>query len=263
MYSWKAWCLLAPMFLLFFAQDSYAQQRSPWALEATFSYNHQGYDYSMVNESVTSRRDFERESYPSRIYEEPTTIQPQWVPDLKLGIRYHNFHIGVVFSELKEQSVGYRSYYLNNQNLHFDEKEYQITTKSREYLVEVGFMQPLLPRLSLGFFGAAGWGIATGKYIDPFGPPGTTSVLAELEGDYTPMRLGGKIRYELTRYIDLEFGGGWRSSVADEMVADYGLVLGEYPVTVYSTSSPRITEFDWSGVFYGVGITLKQPYGNR
>ena len=240
-----------------------AQERATWSLEASINYLHQDYDYGEVHQAIDSRITHERVDLQDRTITNVQKIDPQWVPDLQIGFRYKNLHFGFIFSEVSEQTVGYESYVETAGGQHFQPYEYVITARAREYMLSLGYLHPLHPRISLGVSGAIGWGVASGKYNDPFGPPGTSSIEVDMEGDYTPIRLEGEARLHLTKYIDLNFKGGWRGSVADEMVADYGLTLGEYPVTVYSTSNSRIAEFSWSGMYYGVGLTLKNPYAKK
>lgn len=235
-----------------------AQERTPWALEASIIMNHQSYDFSDVQRSVDSRIAHERETYPDRTISNPRSIDAEWEPDLKLGFRFQNFHAGFTYTLLREQTVGYTSYVEGFNGAHYQEWEYTVTSQSREYLASIGYTLPLHRLVSLGVFGSYGWAVASGTIVDHYGPPGTSDQEADLSGKYNPWRIEGRLRITITRYIDLDIGYGWRHSVLDEMKADYGLELGDYPVTTYDG---EIVKFDWSGSFYGAGITLKNPYG--
>ena len=261
--------LIPAVLLLLVPTVSSAQQASPWSFEASIIYNQQSYGFDDVHEAIDSRIALEQESPQDRTVDNRRTITEEWSPDLRAGFRYNSFYVGFLYSGIPEQTVGYESYALYNGN-RWASNEFVVTTSAREYMISAGYILPLGSRLSLGLLGSMGWGFAEGTYKDPHPPyvPGQTpngdpgDAAVNISGNYTPWRVEGRVRVALTQFVDLDLGGGWRSSRADSMVGEYGLLADNYPVAVFSTSDPKIAEFDWSGSFFGVGLTLKNPFGD-
>lgn len=260
--------LIPAVLLMLLPTVSHAQEASPWSFEASVRYNLQSYGFDEAHEAIDSRVQLERESLQQRTVDNLNYIDDEWAAELKAGFRYNSLYLGFLYSNVPEQTVGYESYVLVGGTTQFQPNEFVVTTSTREYMVSAGYIQPLGARLSVGIFGSMGWGFATGTYKDPHPPyagpsangdPGDAAI--DIEGNYTPWRVEGTIRVALTKYIDLDMGGGYRHSVADRMVGDYGLTVGSYPIAAYDTADPKIVEFDWSGTFFGIGLTLKNPFG--
>ena len=247
-------CLTIPAILL-------AQDQPPWELEASIIYNNQSYDFSSVDHSIDSRIKHERESLPNRTIEDPKRIKSTWEPDLKFGFRYRDIHFGFIYTGLREQTVGYTSYIPGPNGAQFNTWKYEITSSTREYLISLGYSLQLMQRLSFGLYGAAGWGVARGTVVDHYGVPGTSDVTADLRGKYNPWHVEARMRVALTRYLDFDFGGGYRHSKLDKMTANYGLEIGDLPISDYEAT--EFVTFDWSGTFFGAGITLRNPYGGK
>ncbi|MCB2200516.1 hypothetical protein KQI63_13995 [bacterium] len=261
--------LIPAVLLILLPTVTQAQEASPWSFEASVIYNQQSYGFDQVQDAIDSRVALERESMQQRTVDNLKSINEEWAAELKAGFRYNSFYLGFIYCNVPEQTVGYESYVLINGSTQWAPNEYVVTTSAREYLISAGYIQPLGHRLSVALFGSMGWGFAKGEYKDPHPPyagptpngdPDDSPI--DISGNYTPWRIEGRLRVALTRYIDLDMGGGWRSSVSDRMVGEYGLTVGNYPVAAYDTADPKIVEFDWSGPFYGIGLTLKNPFGD-
>jgi len=222
-------------------------EKTFFGFEASGNYSMNDNVLEEVNDGIQTHIDHYITTYPSITpltpFEEVDNI------DYRFGFRFGNLHVGGIFNETDKTSAGFES------NMFFTQS-YDLTVNTREFLIYAGYMVPLTHWFEIGAFYAYGFGNVKGSLENQFAV--VQNGKADLTGEYTPTRLEGKARLHLTKYIAIDFIGGVKTSEIDDVKADYGLGAGEYAVADYSENPMT---FDWSGTFYSVGLTLKNPLG--
>ncbi|MDP8205662.1 MAG: hypothetical protein P9L92_03275 [Candidatus Electryonea clarkiae] len=229
--------------------------------------------------------------------------------DLKLGIRYNfddqpwniipwNFHLLVGFSYSQKteaiRNIG-AEVSLNSDNPPFsysDQRSYTASATAKEFLLFVGYIQPIFPWLEIGVIGSIGPAsaearktiqISEQRYLSFTNPPIDSDINRkydhELKADYTSRRIEGRIRINVTRYVCMDMGVGYRESKVNNMRGEQidswnnnrngNIDTGSWPtpdaIATIGDDYPGAQEllFDYSGIFYGAGITLKNPFEKR
>ncbi|MBZ0265595.1 hypothetical protein K8I28_13105 [bacterium] len=262
------------------AQDAMWEDKAEkkWAFELCGFYAW----HNAALDDVKDEYDYIKSEYKRLYGTDPSIVEDYktfQVTDLKMGLRFKNFTGGLVFSNLSEFEVTIGNsgdFTINGNHRYVDEKYMQIVS-TKEYLVYIGYVLPLHPRLEIGATGAVGLGAAKASLKHSYHRDSDTDPSLQLsynseqslEGDYNPFRVEGEIRVKLTDYIALSVHGGYRVSAPPDMRGDI-IENRNGQRSVYASNAQAehhlengdIEEllFDYSGIYYGIGLTLKQPF---
>ncbi len=253
------WCCLPIILLAAALPAAHAADGhpTPWAFEVSGIYNLADIEYSTVNEYVGELAGSWRTN-PAFDVGTVEEFQDNAFEDFKIGFRYRRVHFGFTFCVVNQlhAKVEYRTF--------FNDGKFELKGNSREFLVYGGYMHPLFSWLDLGGFGSVGLG--TTKLDITYRDPLSSGEPFEHrpEDNYPVWRAEARVRIHLTPYVALDLGGGYRSSVAEELRGDgtdsSGIPFFDKPAGFNFPLGKPIT-VDFTGLYYGAGLTLKSPFG--
>ncbi len=231
-------------------------ERPNWALEAAYYFNSTSYDMQGITDNFAAKKEMYKDN-PTYAINEINDVDPLMDTDFELGMRYKRFHFGLAYSTLNEISANFE---LRQDSFQTRFNDYSIKASSREFRIYGGYMHPLTNWLDIGAYGSVGLGNAKGHHIDEISSPMDPIDTDQVKGDYTPWRVEGRATLHISKIVAVSFAGGYRFAEVTNMGYDDDLVDGRAAITYVEDGEVYTTDFDWSGTFYSVGITLKNPY---
>jgi len=262
------------------------ETRSKYALELSGIYNFTNLNMSDVNDEIGYQvRDFEntKQFYGAKA-ENVEKFNLTNMLDLKLGLRYWRMLGGLNFSTAYSTDGGFNTShsvdYPNNQDItHYDiYGNYKMSLSTKEYLFYLGYLHPINKWLDVAILGSFGIGSAEAqmnksrrKFRDNE-PQYSSQSTHVLKDDYNPSRVEGHLRFNATKYVCVDLTVGYRISKPPNMRGDIKNIENGQEQTPqfdepaeHHHDNASVTEllFDYSGMFYGIGITLKHPYEKK
>jgi hypothetical protein len=230
-------------------------ERPDWALEAAYYANSTSYDMQSITDNFAAKNNFYLTNDIYSVYK-TNDVELEMDFDLEVGLRYKTIHFGLAYSTLSEISA---SHILQHNTFMSYQPEYKITAESHEFRLYAGYMHPVSNWLDIGAYGSVGLGDAKGKFTnDQYPIAGEYKADEDIEGDYTPWRVEGRAMIHISKVIAVSLAGGYRFAEITNMGYNVGLD-NRAPMT-YHVNDTTPTDIDWSGTFFNVGITLKNPY---
>ncbi|MCB2211564.1 hypothetical protein KQI52_05575 [bacterium] len=227
-----------------------------WSLEASVFANMTDFDLEQVNGHITDGSAYylSQPLYFDRY--DVNEFESRFTYDIRLGFNFRGLCFGAGYNPIGEESGGYTLLNASAQDVPYD-----FTFDGREFYAYAGYMYEFNNWLSAGPMVALGHGTISGTLVDAdIGADGD-----ELTGTYMPFRAELRGRVKLTRYVALDLGVGMRTGTVTDLEVDLGvdgvtgLPEGTNPVQDYQDT---LMELDMSGMYYGGGITLLNPFGD-
>ena len=232
--------------------------RPDWGLEVSILGNYTKFDFTEVNDNITMGAEYfvEQDLYTGAENVEELD-QPDFVFDARIAGRYKNLRVGLAYVSVPDREGGY----ILQGGLGGSE-EYRISVHAREYYFFAGYLHPLNDWLEAGGMLQVGVGWAEGTLTDArVGADGV-----DLDGQYTPWRAEIRARARVSKYVAFDIGGGLRTANLTDMEADYGVEgvhgLDGSSGPVFDYQGENAIDFDFSGWYFGGGITLMNPFEN-
>ncbi len=232
-----------------------ASRDTDWALEASVFANMTEFDLGQVNDHITNGSVFYASQSVYSRYSDVSEFESRVTFDIRLGFNYKGICFGAGYNPIGEETGGYML-----DNTFGQEVPYEFKYDGREFYGYVGYMYEFNDWLSAGPMISYGHGTISGTLTDA--DMGADN--GELSGAYTPFRAELRGRVKLTRYVSIDLGVGMRNGTVSDLEVDqgvdgvYGLPEGTYPVQDYQD---ELMEMDMSGMYFGGGITLLNPFG--
>ncbi len=260
--------------LLFASMSSNAADKRPlWELELTLSPYYGQVDLSTANSDMNRFLDISENfansnglTFSKNSHDE---FANAFTYDIKLGVRYWHIIGGITFAKLPELQGGFDTQY-DYLSTTFGTTSYKLSLVSREYLFYLGYMQPITSIIDIGLIGSIGPSSMEGtQSLDEvsfgFGGISEDNSITTFKDEYIAKRVEGRLRVHVRWNIAIDLGVGYRWS-------DAGMVRGDFTdnynvphlnETVKLLSADHYLPLDVSGIFYGGGITLKNPLGRE
>ncbi len=184
--------------------------------------------------------------------------------DINFGVYWWRFHAGLMYSRIYQANRSISTEAAENPFVSFD-ATYMVEGAVKEYLFYIGYVQPITSWLEVGIYGALGPASAHAhqRYEESFnGQPYRYDHSADT--DFNVQRFWGKVRYNATQYISIDAHVGYRKSQAQDFrgtLLDGANTYHDRIMQEYATTTvKRELIFDFSGIYYGLGVTLKNPF---
>ncbi len=238
-----------------------AEDTTLWGLELGGSFERTPYDMGQV-------KYFTR--YHAQLYQENPPLATNGFEEfslanqgnLRLGVRCWRIIGGIQLSRLYSTNTSFS--YGRDMNGEFMESgTFKVDVDAKEYLFYLGYIQPVLPWFDVVVLGMMGPSIANANMVD-YSTVYDERTAHEMDTDYTASRIEGRLRFHVRENMGIEFCMGYRQSQPTNMRGDIktdGIV---------TTTDTRVAapggdelEFDFSGMYIGLGILLKNPLGRE
>ncbi len=184
--------------------------------------------------------------------------------DISFGMYWWRFHGGMMYSRIYQagkyvQAEVSSDYYSTR-------RYYIVEAAAKEYIFFLGFHQPITSWLEVGIYG--GMGPSSADIHQRYEESSSTGSIDSdyrydhsANNDYIAKRIWGKVRVNATPYICVDVNVGYRQSQVENfrgVLLDGSNTDSDAPVVkIYHSNQELI--FDYSGIYYGLGITLQNP----